>query len=84
MSIFTSDKQAAEISNRVKALAEALTKKDPGKNHYQSIFAELYRRFQVSSYKLIKQGQYQTVLTFLDNWQKSAGIPKKPEQGELF
>ncbi len=79
-----SDKQAAEISNRVKALAEALTKRDPSKNHYQSIFGELYRRFQVSSYKLIKQDQYQTVLRFLDNWQSSASIPKKPTQDELF
>lgn len=79
-----SDKQAAEISNRVKALAEALTKKDSSKNHYQSIFGELYRRFQVSSYRLIKQGQYQAVLKFLDDWQESAGIQRKPRQGELF
>jgi hypothetical protein len=79
-----SNKQATEISNTVKALAEALTKKDPSKNHYQSIFAELYRRFQVSSYKLIKQGQYKAVVKFLDDWQESAGIPKRPMQDELF
>lgn len=79
-----SDKQAAEISNLVKALAVRLTQKDPSKNHYQSIFAELYRRFQVSSYKLIKQGQYQAVLKFLDDWQASAGLPKKATQDELF
>lgn len=63
-----SDVQAAEISSKVKALAELLTRKDKSKNHYQSIFAELYRRFEVSSYKLIRQSQYQDVLQFLDQW----------------
>ncbi len=76
-----SNMQATEISNRVKALAEALTKHDPSKNHYQSIFAELYRRFRVSSYKLIKQGQYQAVLKFLDDWGSQLGEPK---QEKLF
>jgi hypothetical protein len=65
-----SDAQAAEISSQVKALAEILTSRDPSKNHYQSIFAEIYRRFGVSSYKLIRQEQYQAVLTFLDEWRR--------------
>ncbi len=47
------EEQAAEISNRVKALAELLTLKDPSKNHYQSIFGELYRRFRTSSHKFV-------------------------------
>lgn len=66
-----SDTQATEISNKVKALAELLTRKDASKNHYQSIFAELYRRFEVSSYKLVRQDQYQQVLLFLDEWRKT-------------
>lgn len=65
------DVQAAEVSNRVKALAELLTVKDNSKNHYQAIFGELYRRFSVSSYKLIQQTQYEAVLTFLDEWRTS-------------
>ena len=60
--------QAAEISNRVKALGEVLTGTDPSKNHYQGIFGELYRRFGVSSYKLIRQDQYAAVLQFLEDW----------------
>jgi len=64
------EEQATEVSNNVKALAELLTSKDAGKNHYQSIFAELYRRFGVSSYKNIRQGQYQAVLKFLEDWHK--------------
>lgn len=60
--------QAAEIKERVKALAQLLTARDASKNHYQGIFAELYRRFGVSSYKLIPQAKYPAVLAFLDDW----------------
>ena len=65
------DAQATEISNRVKALAELLTGREGGKNQYQAIFAELYRRFGVSSYKLIPQARYGAVLQFLEDWRVS-------------
>ncbi len=65
------EEQAAEISSQVKALAQALTAKDASKNHYQGIFAELYRRFSVSSYKLIRQDQYASVHAFLDEWKQT-------------
>ncbi len=70
-----SDAQATEVSNQVKVLAQLLTGPRPDRNHYQGIFAELYRRFGVSSYKLIPQGKYQAVLTFLDDWRSSAISP---------
>jgi hypothetical protein len=66
-----SNEQAAEISSQVKALAQLLSEKDTSKNHYQGIFAELYRRFGVSSYKLIRQEQYASVLAFLEEWRLS-------------
>jgi hypothetical protein len=66
-----SNEQAAEISSQVKALAQMLSEKDPSKNFYQGIFSELYRRFGVSSYKLIKQEQYVGVLAFLEEWRQS-------------
>ena len=69
------DVQATEVSNQVKALAELLTGKDASKNHYQGIFAELYRRFGVSSYKLIPQSKYQAVLAFLDDWRTATISP---------
>jgi chromosome segregation ATPase len=62
------DEQAAELSNRIKAIAESLSQRDPSKNHYQAIFGELYRRFRVSSYKLVPQNRYADVLDFLDDW----------------
>ncbi len=65
------DEQAEEISATVKSLAEFMTSKSSGKNHYQGIFAELYRRFGVSSYKNIRLEQYSQVLQFLEEWRQS-------------
>lgn len=62
------DEQASELSNRVKAIAESLSQRDPSKNHYQAIFGELYRRFRITSYKLVPLSRYTDVLAFLDDW----------------
>jgi hypothetical protein len=62
------DEQAADISAKVLAIATEMTELNPSKNHYQGIFAELHRRFRVTSYKNIRQSQYQAVLDFLDTW----------------
>ena len=76
------DAQATEVASRVKALAELLTGVHAGKNHYQGIFAELYRRFGVSSYKLIPQHTYPHVLTFLGDWHRTATTtPPAKEDG---
>ncbi len=69
---YITDAQATEVSNRVKALGEVLTRAQAGKNYYQGIFAELYRRFGVSSYKVIPQEQYAAVLEFLEDWRNAA------------
>ena len=62
------EEQAADIAEKVKAIAMALTEQDSSKNHFQAIFSELYRRFRVSGYKNIRQSQYHDVLDFLDEW----------------
>jgi len=67
------EEQAAEIADKVKALAMLMAEYEPGKNHFQGIFSELYRRFGVSSYKLIPQGRYAAVLSFLDEWHGRVG-----------
>lgn len=69
---YIGDTQAADVSSRVKALAELLTIRDPSKNHYQGIYSELYRRFNVSGYKLIRREQFAGVIAFLDEW-RAAG-----------
>lgn len=81
---FISDGQAAEISAKVKALAELLTGKDANRNHYQGIFSELYRRWGVSSYKAIHRGDYAAVVGFLDDWRQAATRGEPPQQGSLF
>lgn len=62
------DEQAADISAKVLAIATEMTEEDSSQNHYQGIFRELHRRFRVTSYKNIRQSQYQAVLDFLDTW----------------
>ncbi|MCI0576033.1 MAG: ORF6C domain-containing protein [Chloroflexi bacterium] len=62
------DEQAAEVQAAVKALAMLMTGQDSSKNHFQSIFNELYRRFKVTSYKLIPQSKYPAVMQFLQEW----------------
>jgi hypothetical protein len=74
------DEQAADISAKVLAVAAAMSEVEPGKNHYQGIFAELHRRFRVSSYKNVRQSQYQAVLDFLDAW---AGTTQPKGSGGL-
>lgn len=63
-----SDQQAADVAETVKALALLMGENDKSKSHFQQIFSELYRRFRVSSYKLIRQSQYQLVMDFLNEW----------------
>ena len=62
---YWSEEQVVEI---VAAVAMALTKRDPSKNHFQSIHAELHRRFKARSYSLIRVEQYAAVLKFLETW----------------
>jgi P22_AR N-terminal domain len=64
--------QAAEVSQKVKALAEQLTGIQGGKNFYQGIFGELYRRFHVTSYKELPQALYPELIAFLDDWSRAA------------
>jgi hypothetical protein len=82
------DKPTFSISHAVKALTEFLTSKlgptdKAGRVHYQSIFAELYRRCGVADYHLIQQQDYAAVLDFLDDWRVSSGGQPQPRQTSL-
>jgi P22_AR N-terminal domain len=68
---YITDAQAAEVQSAVAAVAMALTKRDPSKNHFQSIHAELHRRYKAKSYSLIKVEQYAAVLAFLETWDEA-------------
>ena len=73
--IVLTEDEAADIKERVKALAEHLTSMDRSKNHYQGVFSELYRRFGVTSYKHIRRSQLAEVVAFLDDWRQRTGDP---------
>ena len=65
-----SEAQAAEISALVKAIAAEMVERDKGtgqkgRNPYQAVFGELYRRFRVSSYHNIPAGTYADVMAWL-------------------
>jgi hypothetical protein len=71
-----SDTQAAEISALVKAIAGELTERDrsagqKGRNHYQAIFAELYRRFRVPSYHNVPLARFKEVIQWLRDYQET-------------
>jgi len=70
--------QAAEISNSVKTLAESLSRAAPGKNHYQGIFGELYRRFRVPSYREVTVDQFPDVMAWLRDFQQSLDEGNSP------
>lgn len=75
------EEQAADVAEKVKALALALTQEDNSKNYFQSIFSELYRRFRVTSYKNIRQSQYHLVLDFLDEWSNTVAAGNTLKEG---
>jgi hypothetical protein len=63
--------QTMEVSQAVKALAMLLAGQElRGRNPYQAVFDELYRRFGVTSYKNIPVTRYCEVMSFLEDWRK--------------
>lgn len=57
--------QQAEIMIAVKNLAHALEQRGVV-NGYQQVYSELYRRFNVNSYKKLPRNRYEEVINWLD------------------
>jgi hypothetical protein len=73
-----SEVKAVEISALVKALAAALAERDKdsgrkGRNPYQSVFGELYRRFRVSSYHNVPADKFVEVMVWLHEYRQTIG-----------
>jgi P22_AR N-terminal domain len=62
-----SEAQAAEIALAVKNLGSRLPVKS-GMTGYQQVYAELYRRYGLSSYKHLPAARYQEALDWLRRW----------------
>lgn len=59
--------QASQISQAVKAVALALGKQT-GRNEFGAIYGELYRRFEITSYKSLPSHKFEDALAFLTEW----------------
>lgn len=62
------EEQAAELALAVKVVGQELSGTDRKQNGYQLVYGELYRRYQVSSYKNLPRSKYEEVLAWLHQW----------------
>lgn len=62
--------QASQISQAVKAVALTLSRQS-GRNEYGGVYGELYRRFEITSYKQLPARRFQEALDFLTHWHQS-------------
>jgi len=62
--------QATNVSQAVKAVAMALSKAS-GRNEYGGVYGELYRRYEVPSYRELPAGKYEDVMAWLNEWLQS-------------
>jgi hypothetical protein len=59
--------QQAEIMLAVKAVGSLLPAQG-GRNGYQQVYSELYRRYRVGSYKSLPVAQYEDCMAWLHGW----------------
>ena len=64
------DEQASQISQAVKAIAMALSRRT-GRNEYGGVYGELYRKFGITSYKLLPADRFEEAMDFLREWHQS-------------
>lgn len=62
--------QASQISQAVKSVAMKLGEQS-GRNEYGGVYGELYRKFGITSYKLLPAGRFQEAMKFLTDWHQS-------------
>lgn len=64
------EEQASQISQAVKAVAMALGKQTK-RNEYGGVYGELYRRYGITSYKLLPAAKFTAAMKWLDEWLQS-------------
>ena len=62
--------QASQLSQAVKAVAIELGRKS-GRNEFGAIYGELYRKFGITSYKMLPAGRFEEAMKFLTDWHES-------------
>ena len=68
--------QASQISQAVKAIAMQLSK-GSGRNEYGGVYGEFYRKFGITSYKMLPARKFEVAMQFLQEWHQSlvSGAP---------
>jgi hypothetical protein len=61
------EEQASQISQAVKAVA-IVQGKQSGRNEFGAVYGELYRKFGITSYKLLPADQFADAMGFLTEW----------------
>lgn len=62
--------QASQLSQAVKAVALELGRKS-GRNEFGAIYGELYRKFGITSYKMLPARRFTEAMRFLTEWHNS-------------
>lgn len=62
--------QASQLSQAVKTVAIKMSQKS-GRNEFGGVYGELYRKFGITSYKLLPANRFQEAMDFLTNWHQS-------------
>lgn len=62
--------QAMQISQAVKAVAIAYGKQT-GKNEFGGVYGELYRKFEITSYKALPAAKFDECMAWLTEWHQS-------------
>lgn len=67
---FITQAQASRISQAVRAIGLVLTKRS-GRNEYGAVYGELYRRYEISSYRELPASKYEDAMAWLNQWRQS-------------
>lgn len=62
--------QASQLSQAVKTVAMKLGKQT-GRNEYGGVYGELYRRFDITSYKQLPAARFQEAMSFMTDWHRT-------------
>ncbi|MEM7113578.1 MAG: phage antirepressor N-terminal domain-containing protein [Chloroflexota bacterium] len=63
------DAQASQLSQAVKTVAMILSKQTR-RNEYGGVYGELYRRYNITSYKSLPNTQFSDAMTWLNEWRE--------------
>jgi hypothetical protein len=66
------DEQVSQVSQAVKAVALTLGK-TTGRNEFGAVYGELYRKFGITSYRMLLARRFEEAMRFLTDWHEDLG-----------